>query len=46
LNLLKLVEPYVAWGYPTLETVRELVYKRGFANVNALCEIGILPLEA
>jgi large subunit ribosomal protein L7e len=34
LNLLKLVEPYVAWGYPTLETVRELVYKRGFANVN------------
>jgi len=34
LNLLKLVEPYIAWGYPTLETVRALVYKRGYAKVN------------
>merc|ERR1712121_626348 len=34
LNMLRLVEPYVAWGYPNLKTIRELVYKRGFAKVN------------
>jgi len=33
-NMLKLVEPYVAYGYPNLKTVKELVYKRGFAKVN------------
>lgn len=33
LNMLKLVEPYVAWGYPSLETVRKLVYKRGYGKV-------------
>jgi len=34
LNMLRLVEPFVAWGYPNLKTIRELVYKRGFAKVN------------
>merc|ERR1719479_767584 len=34
LNMLKLVQPYVPYGYPTLKTVRELVYKRGFGKVN------------
>merc|ERR1711957_256315 len=34
LNMLKLVQPYVTYGYPTLRTVRELVYKRGFGKVN------------
>ncbi len=34
LNMLKLVEPYVAWGYPNLKTVRELIYKRGSVKVN------------
>merc|ERR1712198_187638 len=34
LNTLRLVEPFVAWGYPNLKTIRELVYKRGFAKVN------------
>lgn len=32
--MLRLVEPYVTYGYPNLKTVRELVYKRGFAKVN------------
>merc|ERR1712183_717368 len=32
--LLRMVEPYVAWGYPNLKTVRDLVYKRGFATIN------------
>merc|ERR1712198_484444 len=34
LNMLRLVEPFVAWGYPNLKTIKELVYKRGFAKVN------------
>ncbi|KAG5447002.1 60S ribosomal protein L7 [Clonorchis sinensis] len=29
LELLGLVAPYVAWGYPTLQTVRDLLAKRG-----------------
>jgi hypothetical protein len=33
LGLLKRVEPYVAFGYPNLKSVRELIYKRGFAKV-------------
>jgi hypothetical protein len=34
LGLLKRVEPYIAWGYPNLKSVRELIYKRGFGKVN------------
>merc|ERR1719411_1247449 len=34
LQMLKLVEPYIAYGYPNLKTVRELIYKRGFGKVN------------
>jgi len=33
-QLLRLVEPYIAYGYPNLKTVRELIYKRGFGKVN------------
>ncbi|XP_002735960.1 large ribosomal subunit protein uL30-like [Saccoglossus kowalevskii] len=35
LNMLRLVEPYIAWGYPNLKTVRELIYKRGFGKINS-----------
>jgi hypothetical protein len=31
--MLRICEPYVTWGYPNLKSVRELVYKRGFAKV-------------
>merc|ERR1712194_539517 len=34
LNMLKLVQPYVTYGYPSLKTVRDLMYKRGFGKVN------------
>ena len=34
LGMLKRVEPYVAWGYPNLKSVRELLLKRGHAKVN------------
>jgi len=32
-KMLRLVEPYIAYGYPNLKTVRELIYKRGFAKL-------------
>ncbi|XP_061668866.1 60S ribosomal protein L7-like 1 [Syngnathoides biaculeatus] len=31
--MLKIVEPYVAWGYPNLKSVRELILKRGRTKV-------------
>jgi len=34
LNMLRIAEPYIAWGYPSMKTVRELIYKRGFGKVN------------
>ncbi|CDW59440.1 Ribosomal L30 and Ribosomal L30 N domain containi ng protein [Trichuris trichiura] len=34
LNMLHLVEPFIAWGYPSRRIVRNLIYKRGYAKVN------------
>lgn len=34
INMLRLVEPYIAYGTPNLKTVKELVYKRGYGKVN------------
>jgi len=33
-KMLRLVEPYVAYGYPSLKSVKDLLYKRGFGKVN------------
>lgn len=33
LNMIRIIEPYIAWGYPSLKTVRDLVYKRGCGKV-------------
>ena len=33
--LLKLVEPYVTWGYPNINTVRELIFKHGFLSIDS-----------
>eukprot|EP01084_Bolivina_argentea_P183238 316230_1 len=33
INMLKLVQPYIAYGYPSVATVRSLIYKRGFAKI-------------
>ncbi|KAL3134882.1 60S ribosomal protein L7 [Trebouxia sp. C0010 RCD-2024] len=33
-NMLRRVEPYIAWGYPSLKTVKELMYKRGYGKVD------------
>ncbi|KAF9644116.1 60S ribosomal protein L7 [Thelephora ganbajun] len=32
-QMLRLVEPYIAYGEPNLKTVRELIYKRGYGRV-------------
>lgn len=34
MNMIRKVEPYVAYGYPSLKTVREVLYKRGHGKVN------------
>ncbi|XP_048063267.1 60S ribosomal protein L7-like 1 isoform X2 [Megalobrama amblycephala] len=34
IQMLKTVEPYVAWGYPNLKSVRELILKRGQTRIN------------
>merc|ERR1740128_938013 len=34
INMLRIAEPYIAYGYPSLATVRQLLYKRGFVKVN------------
>lgn len=34
-ELLKIVEPYVTYGYPSLSTIRKLIYKRGYIKIGA-----------
>jgi len=34
IRMLRLIEPYVTYGYPTQATVAKLVYKRGFGKIN------------
>ncbi|ELW62697.1 60S ribosomal protein L7 [Tupaia chinensis] len=34
INMLRIVEPYIAWGYPNLKSVNELIYKRGYRKIN------------
>merc|ERR1711988_637875 len=33
-EMLKRVDPYLSYGYPSLKSVRELIYKRGFGKIN------------
>ncbi|KAG8508718.1 60S ribosomal protein L7 [Galemys pyrenaicus] len=34
LNMLRIVEPYIAWGYPNLNSVNEFIYKHGYSKIN------------
>uniref|UniRef100_A0A8C9CCQ9 Large ribosomal subunit protein uL30 n=1 Tax=Phocoena sinus TaxID=42100 RepID=A0A8C9CCQ9_PHOSS len=34
INMLRIVEPYIAWRYPNLKSVNELIYKRGYGKIN------------
>uniref|UniRef100_A0A1B0FDV4 60S ribosomal protein L7 n=1 Tax=Glossina morsitans morsitans TaxID=37546 RepID=A0A1B0FDV4_GLOMM len=31
--LLKVIEPFVVYGFPTITTIRELIFKKGFARI-------------
>ncbi|ELW64103.1 60S ribosomal protein L7 [Tupaia chinensis] len=33
-NMLRIVEPYIAQGYPNLKSVNELIYKCGYGKIN------------
>jgi large subunit ribosomal protein L7e len=33
-ELLQVVQPYIAYGYPNLKSVRELIYKRGYGKID------------
>jgi len=33
INMLRIVEPYIAWGYPNMRSIHDLVFKRGYAKV-------------
>jgi len=33
MNMLRLVEPYVTYGYPNLKSVKDLIYKRGYGKI-------------
>lgn len=32
--MIKMVEPFVTFGYPTRHTIRKLIYARGYGKVN------------
>jgi len=34
INMLRKVEPFIAYGYPNHQTIKELLYKRGYAKIN------------
>ena len=34
INMLRLVEPYIAYGYPNLKSVKDLLYKRGHVKLS------------
>ncbi|XP_044512808.1 60S ribosomal protein L7-like [Gracilinanus agilis] len=33
IDMLRIVEPYIAWGYPNLKSVNDLTYKRGCGKI-------------
>jgi large subunit ribosomal protein L7e len=34
ISMLRICEPYIAWGTPNLKSVRELIYKRGYVKID------------
>jgi 60S ribosomal protein uL30 len=34
MEMLRIADPYITWGYPNLKSVRELIYKRGYGKVD------------
>jgi len=33
-NMIRIIEPFVTFGYPSRETISKLIYKRGYGKVN------------
>jgi len=33
INMLRICEPFVAWGYPNLKSIKNLMYKRGYVKI-------------
>merc|ERR1712038_1909006 len=34
IQMLRIADPFIAWGYPSVETVKKLIYKRGAGKIN------------
>ncbi|KAM6219856.1 large ribosomal subunit protein uL30-like [Rhynchocyon petersi] len=34
INMLRIVEPYIAWWYPNLKSINKLIYKHGFGKIS------------
>ena len=34
IQMLRIADPYIAWGYPSQKIIRQLVYKRGYVKEN------------
>jgi large subunit ribosomal protein L7e len=34
INMVRRVEPYITYGYPSRATIKKLIYKRGYGKVN------------
>merc|ERR1719183_1473497 len=45
-EMLKRVEPYIAFGYPSLKATRELIYKRGFGKKKTAGQAQRVPLTS
>merc|ERR1711970_1710752 len=33
-NMIRIIEPFISYGYPSRHTITNLIYKRGYGNVN------------
>merc|ERR1711865_719089 len=45
-EMIKRVEPYIAFGYPSLKATRELIYKRGFGKKKTKGQAQRVPLTS
>jgi large subunit ribosomal protein L7e len=34
IQMLRMADPFITWGYPTQETISKMIYKRGAGNLN------------
>merc|ERR1711934_1032461 len=34
IQMLRIADPFITWGYPTQETISKMIYKRGAGNIN------------